>query len=252
MPDQRAARPVARLHPDCPVPGRGFMDEHRCEFCHVRMQSVCGALELKELSESELMSRPLCYAPRSALLREGETADTVFTITGGMVRLSRTLPDGLRQIIGFAIPGDFLGHDLSGNVAFSAEAINSVNACRFPRQAFQDFVNAKPHVMKRLHELTAHELNHAHDHMVVLGRKNADGKVAAFLINLRDRLAKLDHVVVNIPLAMTRQDIADYLGLTIETVSRTLSKFAKQKLIVITPDGVRLLNEEKIRILGEL
>ena len=252
MPNQTVARTAARLHPDCPAPATGVVDEQRCESCHVRMQSVCSALQLKELSESELLSRPLCYAPRSALLREGETTNMVFTITGGMVRLSRTLPDGLRQIIGFAIPGDFLGHDLGENVAFSAEAINNVNACRFPRQAFQDFVNAKPHVLKRLHELTAHELSHAQDHMVVLGRKNADGKVAAFLINLRDRLARLDHVVVNIPFAMTRQDIADYLGLTIETVSRTLSKFARQKLIVITPDGVRLLNEEKVRMLGEL
>ncbi len=216
------------------------------------MQSICSALELHELSESELLSRPLCFSPRTVLLREGEKTDTVFSITEGMVRLSRTLPDGQRQIIGFAIPGDFLGHDLSEDVNFSAEAINNVNACRFPRNAFREFLKAKPHVMKRLHEITAHELNHAQDHMVVLGRKNADGKVAAFLINLRDRLARLDHVVANIPLAMTRQDIADYLGLTIETISRTLSKFARQKVIVITPDGVRLLNEQRLRLLGEL
>lgn len=244
----KSSMPLAGAN--CSIPGTAH--EHRCEACHVRMQSICSALELHELAENELLSRPLCYAPRSVLLREGETTDTVFSITSGMVRLSRTLPDGSRQIIGFAIPGDFLGHDLSEHVAFSAEAINQVNACRFPRNAFKDFLHAKPNVMSRLHELTAHELSHAQDHMVVLGRKNADGKVAAFLINLRDRLARLDHVVLHIPLAMTRQDIADYLGLTIETVSRTLSKFAKQKIIVITPDGVRMLNEEKLRILGEL
>ena len=243
---------AASLISPCPVPATLVLEEHRCETCHVRMQSICAALDLNELSEGELLSRPLCYSPRSVLLREGDITDTVFSITSGMVRLSRTLPDGQRQIVGFAIPGDFLGHDLSEHVGFSAEAINTVNACRFPRLAFKEFTQAKPNLMKRLHELTAHELSHAQDHMVVLGRKNADGKVAAFLINLRDRLARLDHVVLNIPLAMTRQDIADYLGLTIETVSRTLSKFAKQKLIVITPDGVRLLNEEKVRIMGEL
>jgi len=241
------------LQSHCPLPGGPLaLDSHRCESCNVRMLSICSALDMSELSEIEHLSRPLCYSARSVLQREGETSDTVFNITGGMVRLSRTLPDGQRQIIGFAVPGDFLGLDLSENVVFSAEAINQVNACRFQRTAFVEFLSNKPTLMRRMQALTASELTHAQDHMVVLGRKNADGKVAAFLINLRDRLARIEHVVAHIPLAMTRQDIADYLGLTIETVSRTLSKFAKQKLIVITPDGVRLLNEEKLRILGEL
>lgn len=256
MPDKIAAtkdEPAIKLHPaGCPLPANMLVDNHRCEACNVRMLSICSALDMKELAEIEHLSRPLCYSPRSVLQREGETSDTVYNVTSGMVRLSRTLPDGQRQIIGFAVPGDFLGLDLGDHVMFSAEAINSVNACRFQRGAFVDFVNAKPALMKRMQAVTAAELLHAQDHMVVLGRKNADGKVAAFLINLRDRLARIEHVVQHIPLAMTRQDIADYLGLTIETVSRTLSKFAKQKLIVITPDGVRLLNEEKLRILGEL
>lgn len=256
MPDKLASKAKEDngivLHPHCPVPGASLVENHRCETCTVRMMSICSALEMGELSEIEHLSRPLCYAPRAVLQREGESSDTVYNITGGMVRLSRTLPDGQRQIIGFAVPGDFIGLDLADHVMFSAEAINQVNACRFQRSSFVEFLGNKPALMKRMQALTASELTHAQDHMVVLGRKNADGKVAAFLINLRDRLAKLDHVVAHIPLAMTRQDIADYLGLTIETVSRTLSKFAKQKLIVITPDGVRLLNEEKLRILGEL
>lgn len=242
------------LHPHCTAsagatPGHG---EHRCESCKIRLMSICGSLDLKEIGDIEHISRPLCYAPKDALMREGEHSETVFNITTGMVRLSRTLPDGQRQIVGFAVPGDFLGLDLNDHVHFSAEAVTHVSACRFQRSAFVEFVDARPRVMKRLQELTAHELSHAQDHMVILGRKNADGKLAAFLINLRDRLARIEHVVVNVPLAMTRQDIADYLGLTIETVSRTLSKFAKQKLIVITPDGVHLLNEEKLRIMGEL
>jgi CRP/FNR family transcriptional regulator len=68
---------------------------------------------------------------------------------------------------------------------------------------------------------------------------------------LRDRLAKSEHVVVNVPLAMTRTDIGDYLGLTVETVSRTMSKFAREKMLVITPDGVRLLEPNQLRIMGE-
>ncbi len=241
------------VHDLCPVARPDVAEsETRCEACGSRMQGICSALELTELSEIEHLSKPLCLPARAALLREGQDRDVVYTITAGMVRLSRTLPEGQRQIVGFAIPGDFLGLDLSREIAFSAEAINQVNVCRFQRREFTEFLARKPHLMARLHELTAHELHHAQDHMVVLGVKNADGKVAAFLINLRDRLAKLDRVVVNVPLAMTRQDIGDYLGLTVETVSRTMTKFARQKLLVITPDGVRLLDPDKLRLMAEL
>ena len=219
------------LHDVCPVAHKGApVGEHRCESCHMRMQSICGALRLNELAEIENLSKPLCFAAKSTLLREGTTRDSVFTITTGVVRLSRTQPDGQRQIVGFALAGDFLGLELSEEVSFSAEAITHVNACRFPRKAFAEFVHAKPMLMQRLQTMTSHELHYAQDHMVVLGRKSASEKIAAFVMNLRDRLAKLDHVVVNVPLAMTRTDIGDYLGLTVETVSRTFTKMARDKL----------------------
>jgi CRP/FNR family transcriptional regulator len=240
------------LHDNCPVvQGVALVGGHRCKNCHMRMQSVCSALQLEELFENEHLSKPLCFAPKSALLREGVKRESVYTITAGVVRLSRTLPDGQRQIVGFALAGDFLGLELTEHVNFSAEAITPVNACQFRLKDFAELLRAKPNLMKRFQEITSIELVHAQDQMVIMGRKNAAGKVAAFLISLRDRLAKIEHVVVNVPLAMTRTDIGDYLGLTVETVSRTMSKFAREKMLVITPDGVRLLEPNQLRIMGE-
>ena len=217
-----------------------------------------GALDISHMARPgmwtplKLLAEPKHYMPRSVMLREGEKARLVYRLTSGMARLSRTLPDGQRQIVGFALPGEILGNDFCEHVAFSMEAIDRVSAVQFQRLAFVAFINAKPEIMKEIHALTARDLSRARDHMVVLGRKNADGKLAAFLIGLHDRQAQTSASAAHIPLAMTRQDIADFVGLTIETVSRTLSKFARQKLIVITPNGVRLLNEQKVRIMGEI
>jgi CRP/FNR family transcriptional regulator len=82
--------------------------------------------------------------------------------------------------------------------------------------------------------------------MLLLGRRSADEKVAAFLLNLQKRYGRLSAVSVTVPLLMNRQDIADYLGLTIETVSRTLTKFAREKILVIVPDGIRLIDAERL------
>ena len=123
----------------------------------------------------------------------------------------------------------------------TAEAVSPVKACRFARPAFLNYLDGKPHLLRRLHEFAGHELSLAQDQMLLLGRRTADEKIAAFLLGLQRRYARTGTLTVHVPLPMSRQDIADYLGLTIETVSRTLTKFARDKIIVVVPDGVRLL-----------
>jgi CRP/FNR family transcriptional regulator len=175
------------------------------------------------------------------LFDQSALAGSVFNVTEGMVRLYKSLPDGRRQIVGFALPGDFLGLALMDRYGVAAEAVTQVRVCRFARPAFIAYVDDKPHLLRRLHEFAGHELSLAQDQMLLLGRKTAEEKVAAFLLNLQTRYARIGTPSVTIPLPMSRQDIADYLGLTIETVSRTLTRLAREKVIVIVPDGVRLL-----------
>ncbi|MGL4495022.1 MAG: Crp/Fnr family transcriptional regulator [Beijerinckiaceae bacterium] len=241
-----ADKDAAAKHPAClAVDGH-----HRCEFCHIRHQSICAALDLQELMEFANLSRASCYAPRATLMAESEPSANVFNLTQGMVRLSKSLPDGRRQIIGFAIPGDFLGLDLEGQYSFTAVAVDHASACRFPRKVFMEALQEKPALMARLHAITAHELTLAQEHMVILGRRSAEEKLAAFITGLRTRLSRISHVGAHVPLAMSRQDIADYLGLTIETVSRTFGKLAKAKVLVVTPDGVRILDEARLKHLA--
>jgi CRP/FNR family transcriptional regulator len=162
----------------------------------------------------------------------------------------KLLPDGRRQIVGFLLPGDFVGLSLNERYGFAADAIDRVTACRFDRDAFAAFVDRKPHLLRRLHEAATHELTVAQDHMVLLGRRTADEKVADFLLTMRRRLRRLGAGSVTIPLPMTRQDLADYLGLTLETVSRVISKLARDKIILVIPDGVRIMDPLRLERLG--
>ena len=166
------------------------------------------------------------------------------------MRLYKLLPDGRRQIVGFALPGDFLGMTASTRHSFSADAIGPVVICRFLRASFARFIEDKPHLLRRINELAVRELSQAQDHMVLLGRRSAEEKVATFLIGWRDRLARLSGAAKTVSLPMSRQDIADYLGLTIETVSRTFTKLDRDGVIEILPGSVCLKDPARAQALA--
>ncbi len=207
---------------------------------------MCGALEPHELVELEAMARPVCYGQRQQMFAQDEPSDSVYNLTSGSVRLYRLLPDGRRQVVGFAIPGDFLGLSMSERTVYGAEALTAVTACKFNREAFAALVDERPHLLRRLYDLASHELSLAQEQMVIIGRRTAEERVVCFLIGLRKRWAQFNHNSVTVPLPMTRQDIADFLGLTIETVSRAVSKLAREKALLVVPDGVRLLDLERL------
>jgi CRP/FNR family transcriptional regulator, anaerobic regulatory protein len=173
-----------------------------------------------------------------------------YNLLEGVMRLYKLLPDGRRQIVGFALPGDFLGIAISARNNFSADAVGAVAVCRFSRTAFMQFIADKPHLLRRINELVIRELGQAQDHMVLLGRRSAEEKVASFLIGWRVRLARLGDATNTLPLPMGRQDIADFLGLTIETVSRTFTKLERDGVIEIVPGGVRLVDLERVEVLA--
>lgn len=224
--------------------------EGPCTDCKVRSVSVCAALDAAELSAIESLADHVCFAEKETITLQGDPADSVYVVTQGTIRLYKLLADGRRQIIGFLMAGDFMGLALSERHAFSADAVEPVAACRFARQGFAALVDAKPHLLRRLHEAATHELALAQEHMLLLGRRTADEKVAAFLLALQDRLKRLGNGSATIPLPMTRCDIADHLGLTLETVSRTITKLARARMILVVPGGVRLLDPGRLEALA--
>jgi CRP/FNR family transcriptional regulator len=217
----------------------------RCSACTVRSLSICGALDQTDLAEFERIARHVQLEPGEALFTAGEVAHSVHSLTAGVARLYKLLPDGRRQVIGFALPGDFLGIAPSERYTFSADAVGAMTACRLSREAFAHFIEQRPHFLLRINEFAARELMLAQEQMLLLGRRTAEEKVASFLIAWRGRLAQIGDSRQTIALPMSRQDIADYLGLTIETVSRTLTRFEREKMLIIVAGGVRLLDANR-------
>ncbi len=212
---------VARLHAADP-----------CASCGARPYSVCSAIEDRDLERLASVA-VLCHAePGQTFITEGDAAENFFNITGGTSRLFKSLSDGRRQITGFAGRGHFLGLAVSDNYAFSAEAIEPVQFCRFSRRRLRLLLDNFPALEKRLLEVASNELVAAQEQMLLLGRKTARERVASFLLARKLESAACNGAH-NLHLPMTRSDIADYLGLTIETVSRTLTRLKTDQLIGI-------------------
>jgi CRP/FNR family transcriptional regulator len=223
----------------------------RCEACHVRALSLCDSLPARELAELEAISVDVSYANGATLFDQGEIEASVYIITDGVARIMNDLPDGRRSILGFAMPGDFLGLSFDDRHACSVKALGRVSACKISRKAFTDLVDRKPALLRRLHAETTHELTLAHEQMLILGRYTARERTAAFLLGMRKRWKRVTGKSSHIPLPMTRQDIGDFIGTTVETVSRMLTAMAREKLIVIVPEGVRVLDIDRLSALVE-
>jgi CRP/FNR family nitrogen fixation transcriptional regulator len=162
---------------------------------------------------------------------EGERAEYIYQVLEGAVRTCRFLGDGRRQIEEFHLAGEYFGLETGADHTSTAEAVGSATVLLIRRSTLADLASRDLTVSGRLLELTMKGLRRTQDHVIMLGRKGACERVAAFLLDF----AKRTSAIGSIRLPMSRQDIADYLGLTIETVSRTLSQFESDGVIAL-PD----------------
>lgn len=211
-----------------------------CASCGARPLSVCHAIEDKDLHRLAELALQMTVPEGKAFINEGDDADHFFNVTGGTARLTKSLPDGRRQVTGFANTGHFLGLAVSDSYGFSAEAIDTVRVCRFSRSRLRGLLDDFPALEHRLLQTASNELVAAQEQMLLLGRKTARERLASFIVN-QARMGPCGAAHRHIRLPMTRGDIADYLGLTIETVSRTFSKLRIEGFIALpTPDDVEI------------
>ena len=188
-------------------------------------------------------------APGETLFSEGDETNSVYEIVRGMLRLVKLLPDGRRQITGFLSAGNLVGLAPEGIHVYTAEAVTEVTLCRYGRVAFERLIDEAPGFAKRLLAVTSHELRAAQEQMLLLGRKTAMEKVASFLMAIAKQQGVDGTQEVDVP--MTRSDIADYLGLTIETVSRTFTKLKQDGLIALTtPNRMEILDRNQLEELA--
>jgi len=175
----------------------------------------------------ELMGVRMSYARNTEIYGEGEPADYLYKVMSGAVRVSKLLDDGRRQVTAFHLPGEIFGLELGKEHRFSAEAISESSILVVKRSTVLALAGRDGEVARQLWTLTADALQRVQDHMLVLGCMNAKERVANFLLQLASRVSSGNEV----ELPMPRQDIADYLGLTIETVSRTMTQLENDATI---------------------
>jgi CRP/FNR family transcriptional regulator len=225
---------------------------HPCSACAARSLSVCAALEPEELRRLADLTQTVRYESGHTLFGEGDAADALYNVTAGTVKLYKLLPDGRRQITGFLMTGDFLGLALNESYAYSAETVTDTSLCRFPRRKMEALLDEFPRMQRRLFSMASNELAAAQDQMLMLGRKSAREKICSFLLMLSQRAVRRGFKENPVTVPMSRADIADYLGLTTETVSRTFTQLKTERVITLLEGGkVRLNDMDALHDLAE-
>ncbi len=209
-----------------------------CDDCGARHHGLCDALSNAEVSFLARAAQHVSLQANTVFIEEGEPSLYFYNVNSGNVRLFKSLPDGRRQITGFAGPGHFLGLAATSKNMFSAETMEPVKLCRFTRSAMALVFEEFPVLERKLLDVAMHELVLSQQQMLLLGRKTAIERIASFLLSWAERLdicasGMLPKPNVSMPLPLSRTDLADYLGLTIETVSRSLSQLKRDGLIEI-------------------
>ncbi|MDE2385345.1 MAG: Crp/Fnr family transcriptional regulator [Alphaproteobacteria bacterium] len=204
-----------------------------CVSCEARHKGVCGALNSKQLSELAKHTSKVTFNAEQPITSDGEQIRRYGNILSGVVKLAKLTSDGRQQIVGLQFAPDFVGRPFSEKSDYDVEAATEVHVCTFPPQILNRLVQESPELEHRLHEQTLKELDEARDWMLTLGRKSAGERVASFLHFIAQHvdpdLHKRGPVTFELPLKRT--DMADFLGLTIETVSRQLTKLRQARII---------------------
>ena len=225
-----------------------------CDRCVGRSLNLCKPLDGARLQEMLALGGIHHWKKHETVFRAGDPMGAFFKIRSGIVAVSRTLDDGRRQIVAVRAPGDCVGYlENNGKYAFQGQALTDVEACAFDRRSFDAFAAEHPDLAAAVAEALSAALKQSGQDMLVLGRLRSTERVAHFLAEI-DTLYR-QRAVSSGPLSLklSRTEIADYLGLTIETVSRAIGKLKYREVIgLVGSDEVIVLDNNKLRQIAKV
>ncbi|HOA49267.1 MAG: hypothetical protein RL702_1258 [Pseudomonadota bacterium] len=208
-----------------------------CDTCVVRNRAICSSLDGEELKTLNNIGRRRTLAPGESLMWEGEDSVLVANVIDGVLKLSTGTEDGREQIVGVVYPSDFIGRPFGATSGHGVTALTEAKVCVFSRKDFDAFAREHPSLEHKLLQRTLAELDRTRRWMLLLGRKSAGEKVSSFLLEMSERLVQPgcveapDMPLRHFVLPFSRQQVADVLGLTIETVSRQFTRLKADGLI---------------------
>lgn len=212
-----------------------------CRNCEVRHKGLCGVLEPSQLLALSRHTQRVRHEAGAELIADDSEIRSYANVMRGVIKLTKMLEDGRQQVVGLQFAPDFLGRLFSSHNKITAEAASEVELCRIPKAALERLVEEHPRLEHKLHEQALRELDEARDWMVTLGRKTASEKVASFIYLVATHIDPVMEAErregrsgdIRFDLPLSRADIADFLGLTIETVSRQITKLRKDGVIEV-------------------
>lgn len=214
---------------------RASRGTEECDHCAVRAQAICGALAADGIDRLGQLGRKRAIPRGQTLVWEGDPALLVANVIEGVLKLSISSGDGREQIVGIAYPSDFIGRPFGGPSSHSVTALTDARLCLFSRSEFDAFAAENPVIARELLKRALGELDRARSFLALVGRKSAAARVATLLLDMAERFGG---DAFDLPIG--RQQIADLLGLTIETVSRQLARMKASGLVGI-PGGRSIL-----------
>ncbi len=243
---------VASPRKEADPPRNFFAEKSRaCSYCELRSKGFCSRLSENHKALLAEVSRLVTLESHKTLFRQGEEADNVYVVRSGMLRLYQRMLDGRRQVIGFAKAGDLLLFPFSERNDYSADALDSVYLCQFRRQDFLGLLQREPELLSAVAVITHDELTRARYQIALLSQRKAEPKMAQFLLALFESCARPDSNPMAIPVRVPQADIADYLGMTVETVNRTMARLVRDAIISVAKHGLDLLDAKRLREIAE-
>jgi CRP/FNR family transcriptional regulator len=219
------------------TPGSRHQDP--CVGCPSKRFGICHPLDAQALDDISGNSDRHALPARGVIFREGDPSTRAFSLLEGTVKLSRLLPDGRQQVLGFRFKGDLLGYTAGKTYPFDAELLTPGQFCRIERNRLDALLRRYPALERRVLDMCLGELAATQEHLVTVARRSAEARVAAFLLGLVEAHKHRGLLVGDLPMPMTRSDIGDFLGLTLETVSRAFTSFKRHGWIA-EPGGQKL------------
>ncbi|MFZ3483236.1 Crp/Fnr family transcriptional regulator [Sphingomonas sp. 3-13AW] len=212
-----------------------------CADCTVRDMALCGSLTDKELEALNALGRRQRLAKGETVIWAGDESVLCANLLSGVLKLSASTADGREQIVGLHYPADFIGRPYAGSADFTVTALTDSELCVFPRKQFEQVLEDHVRMERLLLQRTFAALDEARSRMLMLGRKSAEEKIAGFLLDMAARAGgtacrATAEGPITFDLPLTRGQIADVLGLTIETVSRQMTKL-KAAGVIALPGG---------------
>jgi len=222
-----------------------------CDTCNARRGTICSALDATAVQRLHELAQVEVVPAGRWIVHPGDAASTVFILREGHANVARVTREGKRQILAFAFPGDYFGFTFEERYVYGAWADSDVTICRLARERFDGFVDSTPGLERHLRMQLTRLLDSAQELIFTLGRKNAVERVAAFLWYLQYRQRKPGRERTGAAIPMSRTDIADFLGLTPESVSRAMTRLKRDGLIRLpSPGEVEIPDLARLRDAG--